>query len=77
MAATMMKTNCAVCSDRLRGRTVECCGRCQQLVCRACSKQRGRTHESVLCSHCLGLPRPAGLRATSPYRAWKRLRLAA
>ncbi len=63
---------CAVCGDRF-GAHADCCGRCNRLVCRACSRQRGRSHESVLCDRCYGSPKPSGFRASGVYRSWKRL----
>lgn len=66
---------CAVCKDELGAESGACCGRCQRIVCRVCSAARGRTHESVLCADCQGLPRPAGFRNTTLYRSWRRLRL--
>jgi hypothetical protein len=63
---------CAVCGDRVAIRKTDCCGRCQQLVCRACSHRRGRTHESVLCDPCRGARREDGLRSLPAYRLWKR-----
>jgi len=64
--------SCAVCGDRVGTRAVACCGRCQQLVCRACARRRGRSHETVLCDRCQGAHRPGGLRSLPAYRVWKR-----
>ena len=64
---------CAICGDRCEIRYEDCCGRCQQMVCGACSHRRGRSHESVLCTQCAGDPQPSGLRATPFYRSMKRL----
>ena len=67
------KDGCGVCGDRFQAHVGDCCGRCQQMVCRACSRKRGRWHESVLCVSCYGAPKPAGFRATFFFRAWRRM----
>lgn len=72
MALSIAQPVCAVCADRFHTRA-DCCGRCNRLVCRACSQPRGRSHESVLCDHCMGMPRPAGIRASGLYRSLKRI----
>ncbi len=64
---------CALCSDRLAQHAGCPCGRCQRIVCRACSRLRGRYHESVLCRDCTGDPKPLGFHATGLYRTWKRM----
>jgi len=68
-----LRAACPLCGDRLPPRSGEPCGRCQRIVCGACSRRRGRSHESVLCAECAGLPRPTGFRRTAFYRAWRRL----
>lgn len=72
MALAIEQTTCAVCGDRFRSQ-LSCCGRCNRLVCKACARTRGRSHESVLCDRCYGAPKPSGFRASSLYRSWKRL----
>lgn len=73
MPTTAAPPFCAVCRDRFSIDTRDCCGRCNRLVCRACSRLRGRSHESVLCIECAGTPRPKGFQRTPIYRSWKRL----
>jgi hypothetical protein len=72
LALTLALTVCAVCGDRFQSQG-GCCGRCNRMVCTACSRPRGRSHESVMCDQCTGAPRPTGLKASSIYRTWKRL----
>jgi hypothetical protein len=67
---------CSECGDRVIVDTGDHCGRCHRVVCRACARMRGRTHETVLCVQCAGEPKRTGLQATPVYRAWKRMKAA-
>jgi hypothetical protein len=73
MALQVALSACAVCTDRFPTRAADCCARCQRIVCRACSRSRDRSHESVLCTHCAGSVGRTGLRRTALYRRWRRL----
>ena len=72
MALTVIQPDCAVCGDHLKPDMGSYCGRCQGLVCRACSRTRGRSHETVLCLNCAGT-QPSGFRTTPLYRILKRM----
>jgi hypothetical protein len=73
MSLAIPQPACAECHDAFIMHSGDCCGRCHRVVCRACSSQRGRFHESVLCASCNGTPKPTGFRATTLYRMWKRV----
>lgn len=74
MAVSIAQTTCSVCRDPFAARPGDCCGRCNRMVCRACSHVRGRSHDSVLCVQCAGTQKvEVGLRATSLYRSWRRM----
>ena len=73
MIVSISRPMCQMCGDRFQVRAGDCCGRCNRIVCRACSRARGRSHESVLCAKCDGVPPASGFRATPAYRAWRRL----
>ncbi|HEU4753574.1 MAG TPA: hypothetical protein VFU47_10745 [Armatimonadota bacterium] len=75
MALAHPKADCAVCGDRFVSYYEDCCGRCQRIVCRACSFPRGLSHESVLCVECHGAPKPKGVRRLGLFRRLKRLLL--
>jgi hypothetical protein len=72
MALSITQPECSVCGDHLKPHMGDYCGRCQEFVCRACSRARGLSHETVLCIECAGTC-PTGFRATPLYRILKRM----
>ncbi len=73
MAQTCTLRKCSLCGDRFQPRDEECCGRCQRVVCRACSRLRGMHHVSAVCRECDGKAPPVGVQSTYAFRAWRRI----
>ena len=72
MLSAETRSHCGTCGDPFPAPAGDCCGRCQRIVCRACSRVRDRSRESVLCVQCSSGSRRGGLRAVPAYRAWRR-----